>query len=99
MFAHKKMVAPIAPALAEPLTGPGYDALRFLSLQGLEHSPDNFALAWRLQTDRRGIAAMAVDAILMEGRTLTRADIERIMIAEARPIRRVVPALGRRGLR
>jgi diguanylate cyclase len=78
------MVAPIAAALNDPATGGGYEALRFLSKQGLEHSPNNFALAWRVETDRRGVAAMAVDAILMEGRTLTQGDVEWIMLAEAR---------------
>jgi diguanylate cyclase len=84
MFARRKTVAPIALVPADPVSGPGYEALRFLSQQGLEHSPANFALAWRIAADRRGIVAMAVDAVLMEGRTLRQEDVERIMQADAR---------------
>ncbi|WP_267382426.1 MULTISPECIES: GGDEF domain-containing protein [unclassified Sphingomonas] len=71
-------------SLVEAATGAGYEALQFLTQQRLEHTPANFALAWHLKTDRRGMTAMAVDAILMEGRPLTQSDVDRIMIAEAR---------------
>lgn len=84
MFARKKAIAAATPSLAEAATGAGYEALRFLSQQELDHTPSNFALAWQLKTDRGGITAMAVDAILMEGRSLTQADVDRIMIAQAR---------------
>ncbi len=65
------------------MSGVGYDALQFLNDQGLEHTPTNFALAWRTRVDRRGLAAVAVDAILMDGRSVTVADIDRILKAEA----------------
>ena len=84
MFARRKAIAMATPSLAEAATGAGYEALRFLSQQKLEHTPSNFALAWQLKTDRRGMTAMAIDAILMEGRSLTQADVDRIMIAQTR---------------
>jgi diguanylate cyclase len=71
-------------SLAEAATGPGYEALRFLSEQRLDHNPVNFALAWRCKTDRHSIAAMAVDAIIMEGRRLVQADVD-LITAAARP--------------
>lgn len=71
-------------SLAEAATGPGYEALRFLSEQGLDHNPVNFALAWRCKTNRHSIAAMAVDAIIMEGRRLVQADVD-LITAAARP--------------
>lgn len=74
---------PPASSLAEAATGPGYEALRFLSEQRLDHSPVNFALAWRCKTDRHSVAAMAVDAILMEGRRLLQADVDFITATQA----------------
>ena len=70
-------------AVAEAATGAGYEALRFLSQQGLDHTPPNFSLAWQLKTDRRSVIAMAIDAILMEGRRLTQTDVDRITAAHA----------------
>ena len=84
MFARRKAIAASAPSLAEAATGASYEALRFLTQQELEHNPTNFALAWQLKANRRGMTAMAVDAILMEGRSLTQADVDRIMIAQTR---------------
>ncbi|MGI4949698.1 MAG: hypothetical protein ACRYHC_13575, partial [Janthinobacterium lividum] len=75
------------------MSGVGYDALRFLSDHGLEHTPTNFALAWRTRVDRRGLAAVAVDAILMEGRPVTVADIDRILKAEAERAAKAQPSL------
>lgn len=43
----------------------------------------NFALAWRARTDRSGFAAITIDALIMEGRKLTQADVDRIITAEA----------------
>lgn len=74
---------PSVGGLAEAATGVGYEALRFLSEQGLEHNPVNFGLAWRCKTDRHSVAAMAVDAILMEGRRLVQADVDLITAAQA----------------
>ena len=81
MVLRTSSVAPLLPVPEDAATGSGYEALRFLSQQGLKHTPDNFALAWHLQTDRRSVGAMAVDAILMEGRALTQADADRITAA------------------
>lgn len=87
MFARKKTVALPSSTLVEAATGVGYEALRFLSQQELEHTPNNFKLAWHLKADRRSLTAMAVDAVLIEGRTLTQVDADRIMTAEARRCR------------
>ncbi|MGI4730693.1 MAG: GGDEF domain-containing protein [Janthinobacterium lividum] len=43
--------------------------------------------------DRRGLAAVAVDAILMEGRPVTVADIDRILKAEAERAAKAQPSL------
>ena len=84
MFARNRR-KPIAPEPApEPLLGPGYAALQFLASQDLEHTPKNYALAWRLKVDRRSLTAMAVDTILMGGRKLTQADVDRITLANSR---------------
>ncbi|NTS64173.1 diguanylate cyclase [Sphingomonas sp. HHU CXW] len=80
MVVRTKSTSP-AGSLAEAATGPGYEALRFLSEQRLDHNPVNFALAWRCKTDRHSVPAMAVDAILMEGRRLVQADVDLITAA------------------
>ena len=77
-----KPVSPLAQDLPRAAKGPGYEALRFLSQQGLEHTPTNFALAWQCETDRRSLAAIAVDAILMEGRNLVQSDVDAIAAAQ-----------------
>lgn len=83
MFTLKRSTVP-APAMStEPDLGVGHEAVRFLSRHGLEHSPVNYALGWRATTDRYSVVAMAVDAILMDGRGLTQADADRIMAVEA----------------
>ena len=84
MFTRKRQIVPAPSLLAEAATGIGYEALRFLSQQELEHTPANYALAWRVKGERRGLAAMAVDAVLMGGRRLTQMDVDRIMLAETR---------------
>jgi len=81
MFARNRPKASTPEPVLEPLLGPGYQALRFLSSQDLEHTPDNYALAWRVKIDRRSLAAMAIDSILMDGRKVTQADMDRITLA------------------
>ena len=84
MFSLKRSPAPAPAQRADPATGVGQDALHFLSEHGLDHGPVNYALAWCVKAERRSMVAMAVDAILMEGRTLTQSDVDRIMAVEAR---------------
>ena len=78
MVLKTKTNSAVINAVAEATTGAGYEALRFLSQQGLDHTPTKFLLAWQLKTDRRSVIAMAVDAVLMEGRRLTQTDVDRI---------------------
>ncbi|TPG06573.1 GGDEF domain-containing protein [Sphingomonas oligophenolica] len=84
MFMRNRPNASASTVLAEPAEGIGYDVLRFLNEQGLEHTPINYALIWRLKADRRSLTAIAVDSILMDGRMLTQADVDRITAAEAK---------------
>jgi diguanylate cyclase len=84
MFARKRSAAmPLPPTLAVAASGFGYEALHFLTEQGLEHNPVNFALAWRAKADRCGLTAITIDALIMDGRKLTQADVDRITTAEA----------------
>lgn len=62
----------------------GQEALRFLASQGLPPTPQNYAFAWQIKIERHGLVAMAVDAILMDGRAVLQDDVTRIMTA-ARP--------------
>lgn len=84
MFARKKPAPVPQPVPAKTEHGSGYEALIFLSENGLSHTPNNYALAWQLKSDHRSLVAIAVDTILMEGRPLTQCDVDRIMTAEAR---------------
>lgn len=82
MFTRKRPTSSLPEAHGEIATGIGYDALRFLTQQGLEHTPANYALAWCVKVDRRSLVAITIDTILMDGRKLSQADADRIMIAE-----------------
>lgn len=94
MFARKRQAATLPPPLAATAaSGAGYDALRFLTEHGLEHTPVNFALAWRVGTDRSGLTAITVDALIMAGRKITQADVDRITIAEAERAAKAADAL------
>ena len=84
MFARKKPAPVPQPVPAKTEHKSGYEALIFLSENGLSHTPNNYALAWQLKSDHRSLVAIAVDTILMEGRPLTQGDVDRIMTAEAR---------------
>ena len=70
--------------LTEAAPDAGQEALRFLASQGLPPTPDNYAFAWQVRIERHGLVAMAVDAILMDGRAVLQDDVARIMTA-ARP--------------
>ncbi|RYD17881.1 MAG: diguanylate cyclase, partial [Lysobacteraceae bacterium] len=67
--------------LAEAAPDAGQEALRFLASQGLPPTPDNYAFAWQIRLERHGLVAMAVDAILMDGRAVLPTDVARIMTA------------------
>jgi len=84
MFARKRQIATLLPPVpAAAASGVGYEALRFLTEHGLEHNPVNFALAWRAKADPSSLTAITVDALIMDGRRLTQADVDRITTAEA----------------
>jgi len=68
-------------SLAEAAPDAGQEALRFLASQGLPPTPDNYAFAWQIRLERHGLVAMAVDAILMDGRAVLPTDVTRIMTA------------------
>jgi diguanylate cyclase len=55
------------------------DVLVFLAEQGLAPTPSNYALGYQRSIDRRGLVAMSVDSILMDGRRITQTDADRIM--------------------
>lgn len=80
VFGSRRSLAAKA-TLAEAAPDAGREALRFLASQGLAPTPENYALAWHAKVDRHGLVAMAVDAILMEGRTVLAPDVTRIMAA------------------
>jgi diguanylate cyclase len=83
MFKRKRQSVPTARPLVEVASGVGYEALAFLTQHELEHTPANYVLAHRVKADRRSLVAMAIDTILMDGRTLRQADVDRIMLADA----------------
>lgn len=83
MFGGRRSVAKkVTLAVAAP--DAGQEALRFLATQGLPPTPDNYAFAWQARVDRHGLVAMAVDAILMDGRAVLPGDVARIMTAASR---------------
>lgn len=84
MFGNRRAVAPKAESAA---TAPdaGHQALCFLVSQGLPPTPENYALAWQAKVERHGLIAMAVDAILLEGRAVLAGDVARIMSAAVKP--------------
>lgn len=88
MFTRKRQVISAPPAAAEPTNDIGHEALGFLSRHGLQDSPANYAFAWLVKGDRKSLASIAVDAILMEGRRVTQNDVNQVMLAEARQSQR-----------
>ncbi|WP_262827911.1 GGDEF domain-containing protein [Sphingomonas sp. A2-49] len=84
MFARNLALQPAAPVDVRAPSGPGYEALRLLDVNRLEHSVGNFAVAARYVADGRGMVAMAIHAIAMEGRALTQSDFDRILTVERR---------------
>jgi diguanylate cyclase len=72
--------------------GVGYDVLAFLEQHRLAPSPTNYALGYLVTTDGRGLVAMAVDAIRMEGRNISQADVDRIMAAQSKPTKDAEPS-------
>ena len=83
MFGGRRSITRKA-ALVEAAPDAGQEALRFLASQGLLPTPDNYAFAWQTRVERHGLVAMAVDAILMDGRAVLPADVARIMAAASR---------------
>lgn len=57
----------------------GQRVLAFLSAQRLAATPENYALGYLVRTEPDGLIAAAVDAILLEGRTLSDNDAKRIL--------------------
>ena len=79
MFVQQRRSAARPASTTSRPEGVGLAAIGFLAEQGLEATPAHYALAWHRASDRDGLIATAVDAVLMEGRALTPADVERIM--------------------
>ncbi|MDO6416892.1 GGDEF domain-containing protein [Sphingomonas sp. BIUV-7] len=59
----------------------GPNVLGFLSRQQLPATPQNYALGFLIVTNSEGLAARAVDAVLMNGDRLTSDDVGRILAA------------------
>lgn len=55
--------------------------LRFLSGQALPPTPANYELAYIVLSKPAGVAARAVDSVLMNGDRLTQADVDRLLVA------------------
>jgi diguanylate cyclase len=84
LFNRTRHTPAVTNLAAEPAELPGYGVLRFLAEQGLQATPANYALAYNRAIDRRGMLAMAVDSILMDGRRITQADADRITTSQAK---------------
>lgn len=59
----------------------GPNVLAFLSRQHLPAIPANYSLGYLVVTNADGLAARAVDAVVMNGDRLTQADVNRILTA------------------
>jgi diguanylate cyclase len=70
---------PIDKRRAEDAGDVGQRVLMFLSAQRLAATPENYALGYLVRTEPNGLIAAAVDAILLEGRTLSETDARRIL--------------------
>lgn len=64
---------------AEPVRAVGLEVITFLADQGLEPTPANYELGYRYRTDRDGLVARAVDAVLMTGDPFSQEQADRII--------------------
>ena len=77
MFARRVSSSPSPAAVVAEDVGP--KVLNFLSSQKLPATPQNYALGYLVIQNGEGLAARAVDAVVMNGDRLTDQDVSRIL--------------------